>query len=37
VDPASTAVCTATCLDHVSASPCRVPIARVAATLAALG
>ena len=36
-DPASIAFCEATALDYVSASPYRVPIARLAAAQAALG
>jgi pyruvate,orthophosphate dikinase len=35
-DPASIAFCDATCLDYVSCSPYRVPIARLAAAQAAL-
>jgi pyruvate,orthophosphate dikinase len=35
-DPASIAFCEATSLDYVSASPYRVPIARLAAAQAAL-
>ena len=35
-DPASIAFCEATALDYVSASPYRVPIARLAAAQAAL-